>query len=260
MKLLRARWREAGDRLAAAEPATFATVTKLVQEFACRRTDRSANPPGLEPPKAVKAATQHLDEHRRRLAAAIAAIDTASAALQRRERLAAGECDQGPGCSGGISIAWCRDCGTTSTACDAHGRFLGARNYLAHHAVNALPCAVALVGLDPGEDEAAADLRHADEALAALWAMAMREAGTFEKARDALRAGDRNRCDLGRPGRSCTGAIHVRWCACCGDVWRRCKVHGGLRGATHAHDQHMEATHSRRGAETTPETVASSPR
>ncbi len=257
MKALIDRWRAAGSRLAELKPTAFAALVEHVVELARRRATQA----GLPAPKAVKATATHLEEHRRRLVASIQALDKATEALTRRERLAAGECDHAPGCSGAVSIAWCRDCGTIASACDAHGKMRGARDRLAHHVANRPACTVALVGFDLDAGEGGADLQAADEALAAVWAIAMRDAGAIERARAVLQAGDRrNECDLWRPGHPCTGAIHVRWCACCGEAWRRCLVHGGLRGATHAHDQHIEASHSRRGAETTPGTVASSPR
>lgn len=254
MKALLDRWRSAGLRLAEMEPATFAVLVDHVAALA----KPAANQQGLPAPKAAKALGAHLDEQRRRLAAAIQTVDAAAEALQRRERLAAGECDHGPGCRGGISIAWCRDCGTIATACDAHGQMRGARDRLAHHVADRRACTVALVGVDlDGEDEP----RAVDAALSDLWSITMRDADAIDRARVALRSVDRrDQCDQWRPGHWCSGVIHARWCAACGEAWRRCKVHGGLRGATHAHDQHMEATHSRRGAETTPETVASSPR
>lgn len=62
------------------------------------------------------------------------------------------------------------------------------------------------------------------------------ELAAIERARDVLERSQSERpdqCTEWRLDSPCYGLIHARWCRACGETWRRCESHGGIRAATH---------------------------
>ncbi len=67
------------------------------------------------------------------------------------------------------------------------------------------------------------------------------ELASLERSRDLLERATvehPDQCDHWHPESPCAGVIHARWCRACGQTFRRCAEHGGLRAATHEADVH----------------------
>lgn len=86
---------------------------------------------------------------------------------------------------------------------------------------------------------AAAALRSIDVELEVRRA----ELAALERARDLLERAALDypeQCDEWRPDSPCAGPIAYRWCRACGQTFRRCDQHGGLRAASHSASLHRQ--------------------
>ena len=79
------------------------------------------------------------------------------------------------------------------------------------------------------------------QSLRALRRVQRRRLATTDRVLESLEFSIRenpDRCDRWSHASPCEGEIRSRWCEVCGDLFRRCRAHGGIRAATHDADIH----------------------